>query len=70
MLMEREPSRPAHFEYGPMFGARTASCSTVLRGEPSQRKTPKWRAFADGRIRPPGRPDLKGASISIFLTPS
>ena len=30
MLTKREPSRPAHFEYCPIFGARNTSCSTVL----------------------------------------
>ena len=34
MLTKREPSRPAHFEYCPIFGAWNISCSTVLRIHP------------------------------------
>jgi hypothetical protein len=69
MLAKRQPSRPAHLEYSPIFGARTASCSTVLGGEPSQGKTRKWRGFANDRIRPPGIPNLKHAWSSVFLIP-
>jgi hypothetical protein len=70
MFAKREPSRPAQLEYSSIFGARTASCSTVLGGEPSQGKTRKWRAFANDRIRPPGIPNLKHARSSVFLIPS
>jgi hypothetical protein len=67
MLTEREPSHPPHLEYCPIFGARTASCSTFHGREPSQRKTRKWRTFANDRIRPPGIPSLKHASSNVFL---
>jgi hypothetical protein len=68
MLTKREPSRPAHFEYCPIFAARTARCSTVLRGDALQRKTREWRAFANDRLCPPGIPNLKHASSSVFLS--
>ncbi len=70
MLTKREPSRPAHFEYCPIFGARTASCSTDLRGEPVQRRTRRWRAFANDPIRPPAVVNLKHALSSLFLISS
>jgi hypothetical protein len=70
MLTKREPSRPAHFEYCSIFGVRTVSCSTVLRGEPSQRKTRKWRAFASDRIHPPAIPNLEHALSSVFMISS
>jgi hypothetical protein len=70
MLAKREPSRPAHFEYCPAFGAGTASCSTVLRGEVSRRKTRKGRTFADDQPRPPGMPNLQRAVSSVFSIPS
>ncbi len=70
MLTKREPSRQAHFEYCPIFGARTASCSTVLRGEALQRKTRRWRALANDRIRPPGIRNLQHALSSVFLISS
>jgi hypothetical protein len=62
MLTIREPSHAAHFEYCPLFGAQTASCSTV-HGEPLQRKPWKWRAFANH----PGIPSLKHVSNNVFL---
>jgi len=70
MLVKQEPSRPAHFQYSLIYGARTASCSTVLGGEPSQGKTRIWRAFANDRFRPPGIPNLKRALSNVFLIPS
>ena len=69
MLTKREPSRPADFEHYPIFGEQTASCWTVLRGEPLQRKTRRWRASND-RIRSPGIPNLKHALSSVFLISS
>jgi hypothetical protein len=66
MLTKRAPSHPGHFEYCPIFGAQTASCSTV-HGEPLQRKPRKWRAFANDRIRPRGIPSLKHAPNNVFL---
>jgi len=66
--MLAKPSRPAHFEYCPIFGARTASCLTVLRA--LQRKPRKWRAFANDRIRPPAIPNLEHAVTSVFLISS
>lgn len=70
MLTKREPSRPTHFEYCPIFGVRTASCSTVLRGEVLRRRTRKRGPFANDRIRLPGIPNLKHALISVFLISS
>jgi len=68
MLAKREQSRPAHFEYFPAFEARTSSCSKVLRGEISRRKTGKRRTFADDQIRPPEMPNLQRAVTSVFST--
>jgi hypothetical protein len=68
--MLAKPSRPAHFEYCPIFRVRTASCSTVLRGEALQRNPRRWRAFANDRIRPPGIPNLEHAVTSVFLISS
>ena len=70
MLTKREPSRPAYFEYCPIFGERTASCSTVLREEPSQRKTQQWRAIANDRICSPAIPHPKQAMSSVFFISS
>src|SRR5947209_9312034 len=67
MLTKREPSRPTHFEYCLIFGARTTSCSTVLRGEPVQRRTRRWRASANDPIRPPAIANLKHTLSSLFF---
>jgi hypothetical protein len=70
MLAKREPSRSAHVEYCPALGARTTSCSTVLRGEGSRRRTGKGRIFADDQIRPSRMPNLERAVSSAFSIPS
>jgi hypothetical protein len=70
MLAKREPSRPAHFEYCPAFGARTAGCSMVPKREVLRRKARKGRTFADDQIRPPGMPNLQRAVSSVFSIPS
>ena len=70
MLTKREPSRPGHFEYCLIYRARTASCSTVLRGEALQRKTRTWRAFANDRNRLPGISNLSDVLGSVFLISS
>jgi hypothetical protein len=70
MLTKREPSRRAHFEYCLIFGARTTSCSTLLRGEPVQRRTRRWSASANDPIRPPEIANLKHALSSLFFISS
>ena len=67
MPTKREPSRSAPLEYYPIFGARTVSCSTVLRGEPLQRETRRWRAIANDHIRPPGILNLKPTLSSVLF---
>jgi len=70
MLTKREPSHLAHFEYCLVFGKRTTSCSTVLRGEPVQRRTRGWSASANDPIRPPAIAHLKHALSSLFFISS
>jgi hypothetical protein len=70
MLTKREPSHAAHFEYCPIFGARTASCSTVLRGEISPKRKLEMRAFRNDQIRPLGIRNLKHALRGVLLISS
>src|SRR5438045_3524097 len=70
MLAEREPSRPAHFEYCPAFEKPTVSCSTTLRVEALRRTTGKGRIFANDQAHPPGIPSRQRAVSSVFLLPS
>jgi hypothetical protein len=70
MRRKREPSRPTLLGYRPTLGGRTASCSMILKREPSQRRTRKWKAFPNDRIRPPQLASLKHALSNVFLISS